>query len=54
MKPEKITKITPEESIWWSNAFHTVNAQYVRGLQGVKDCIIIGLVKLEKIRIYGF
>ena len=39
--PEKITsKITPEEHsvIWWSNAFHTVNAQYVRGLQGVKDC----------------
>ena len=24
--------------IWWSNAFHTVNAQYVRGLQGVTDC----------------
>ena len=33
-------KITNEENsvIWWSNAFHTVNAQYVRGLQGVKDC----------------
>ena len=39
--PEKITtKITDEENsiIWWSNAFHTVNAQYVRGLQGVTDC----------------
>ena len=39
--PEKLTqKITSEEDsiIWWSNAFHTVNAQYVRGLQGVKDC----------------
>jgi len=39
--PEKLTnKITPDENsiIWWSNAFHTVNAQYVRGLQGVKDC----------------
>ena len=22
----------------WSNAFHTVGAQYVRGLQGVKIC----------------
>jgi len=39
--PEKVTsKITNEENsiIWWSNAFHTVNAQYVRGLQGVTDC----------------
>ena len=39
--PEKVTsKITDEENsvIWWSNAFHTVNAQYVRGLQGVTDC----------------
>ena len=39
--PERVTnKITSEDNsvIWWSNAFHTVNAQYVRGLQGVKDC----------------
>jgi len=39
--PEKITKLITNEKdsvIWWSNAFHTVNAQYVRGLQGVKDC----------------
>ena len=39
--PEKVTsKITPEEDslIWWSNAFHTVNAQYVRGLSGVRQC----------------
>ena len=39
--PEKLTnKITDEENsvIWWSNAFHTVNAQYVRGLQGVTGC----------------
>ena len=39
--PEKLTnKITDEHNsvIWWSNAFHTVNAQYVRGLQCVKDC----------------
>ena len=39
--PEKVTnKITndPNSIIWWSNAFHTVNAQYVRGLQRVKDC----------------
>ena len=39
--PERITSlITPDDSsiIWWSNAFHTVNAQYLRGLQGVTDC----------------
>ena len=39
--PEKLTsKITPTENslIWWSNAFHTINAQYVRGLAGVKKC----------------
>jgi hypothetical protein len=39
--PEKLTSIvTPEESsvIWWSNAFHTVGAHYLRGLQGVTDC----------------
>ena len=39
--PEKITnKITkePDSIIWWSNAFHTVNAQYLRGLSGVKQC----------------
>ena len=39
--PEKLTsRITEEEDsvIWWSNAFHTVNAQYIRGLQGVKHC----------------
>ena len=39
--PEGITSlITPEENsaIWWSNAFHTVNAQYLRGLQGGTDC----------------
>ena len=39
--PEKITsKITPNNNsvIWWSNAFHTVGAQYLRGLSGVKSC----------------
>ena len=39
--PKKITSlITPEPDslIWWSNAFHTVNAQYMRGLSGVKSC----------------
>jgi hypothetical protein len=38
--PEKLTsQITPEEDsvIWWSNAFHTVGAQYTRGLKGVKS-----------------
>ena len=41
VNPEKVTKlITPEENsvIWWSNAFHTVGAQYLRGLSGVKNC----------------
>ena len=39
--PEYVTsQITPDDNsvIWWSNAFHTVNAQYLRGLQGVTDC----------------
>jgi len=39
--PEKLTsKITnePNSVIWWSNAFHTVNAQYVRGISGVRQC----------------
>lgn len=39
--PEKVTSlITPSRNsiIWWSNAFHTVGAQYVRGLSGVKSC----------------
>ncbi len=39
--PEKITStITPNDNsvIWWSNAFHTVGAQYLRGLSGVKSC----------------
>ena len=39
--PEKLTnKITNvgTQLIWWSNAFHTVNAHYLRGLQGVKFC----------------
>ncbi len=39
--PEKITStITPDENsvIWWSNAFHTVGAQYLRGVSGVKTC----------------
>ena len=36
--PEKITsKITKggTQLIWWSNAFHTVNAHYLHGLKGV-------------------
>lgn len=39
--PEKITStITPNKNsvIWWSNAFHTVGAQYLRGVSGVKTC----------------
>jgi hypothetical protein len=39
--PQKITRhVTNDENsiIWWSNAFHTVNAHYVRGLQGVINC----------------
>ena len=39
--PKKVTnKITNADTqvIWWSNVFHTVNAHYLRGLQGVKNC----------------
>ena len=39
--PEKLISIVSSEEdsiIWWSNAFHTVGAHYVRGLQGVTDC----------------
>lgn len=39
--PQLVTsQITKDDNsvIWWSNAFHTVNAQYLRGLQGVTDC----------------
>jgi hypothetical protein len=39
--PSKIiNKISGQgiEVIWWSNAFHTVNAHYLRGLQGVEKC----------------
>ena len=39
--PEKLTSIITNyqtEVIWWSNAFHTVNAHYLRGLQGVQNC----------------
>ena len=40
-EPKKVTsKITDDNNsvIWWSNAFHTINAQYLRGLSGVKEC----------------
>jgi len=49
--PEKLTSmITPEEDsvIWWSNAFHTVGAQYLRGLKGVKTCYETWLKQLEE------
>jgi hypothetical protein len=39
--PRKITsRISnePDSIIWWSNAFHTVNAQYLRGRVGVRAC----------------
>ena len=39
--PEKVTSlITSNDNsvIWWSNAFHTVGAQYLRGVAGVKAC----------------
>ena len=48
---KKVTsKITNDDNsvIWWSNAFHTVNAQYVRGLQGVKDCYNVWLDQINK------
>ena len=49
--PNKITQnVTNEENsiIWWSNAFHTVNAHYVRGLQGVTNCYNKWLTLLEQ------
>jgi hypothetical protein len=48
--PHKITdRITDEENsiVWWSNAFHTVGAQYLRGLSGVKDCYSEWLKQIE-------
>lgn len=39
--PDKLTKLITNEQesvIWWSNAFHTVGAQYLRGIKGVKEC----------------
>lgn len=39
--PLKVSNLITEEensAIWWSNAFHTVGAQYVRGVSGVKEC----------------
>jgi len=27
----------PDSLIWWSNAFHTVNAHYLQGLKGVTN-----------------
>ena len=41
VNPKKITSKVSQggtKIIWWSNAFHTVNAHYLRGLQGVKNC----------------
>ena len=41
VNPEKFTnkvKNKGTQIIWWSNAFHSVNAHYLRGLQGVKKC----------------
>ena len=41
VNPKKFTnkvKNKGTQIIWWSNAFHTVNAHYLRGLQGVKKC----------------
>ena len=49
--PEKITSsITPEKDslIWWSNAFHTVNAQYLRGLSGVRQCYETWINQIKK------
>lgn len=49
--PEKVTSsITNEKGavIWWSNAFHTVNAQYMRGLSGVKDCFENWCTQIEE------
>ena len=49
--PQKLTdKVSNEDysAIWWSNAFHTVNAHYIRGLQGVTNCYNKWLNLLEE------
>ena len=51
VNPEKITsKVTNNgtQLIWWSNAFHTVNAHYLRGLQGVENCYNEWLEQINK------
>ena len=51
VNPEKITsKISDKgtQVIWWSNVFHTVNAHYLRGLQGVKNCYNEWLTQIYK------
>ena len=48
--PHLITsRITGQETelIWWSNSFHTVNAHYLRGLQGAKSCYNKWLSQLQ-------
>ena len=51
VEPEKVTSlITPdnESVIWWSNAFHTVGAQYTRGLSSVKTCYETWIKQIEQ------
>ena len=48
--PSKLTSIitnSKTEVIWWSNAFHTVNAHYLRGLQGAQSCYNKWLSQIE-------
>jgi len=58
--PSKFTKLItkePDSIIWWSNAFHTVNAHYTRGMQGVTECYEEWIKQIaaqnEDIRILG-
>jgi hypothetical protein len=50
VNPEKITSQIVDDKdsvIWWSNAFHTVGAQYLRGLSGVEECYNTWLKQID-------
>lgn len=49
--PEKITsniKADEDSVIWWSNSFHTIGAQYLRGLSGAKSCYEMWLQQIQE------
>ena len=38
----------PDSLIWWSNAFHTVNAHYLQGLKGVTESYKTWIKQIKK------